>query len=42
MKQLKLLTMVIMLSILFIGCETPPPKEPVVNEYELVSISFFK
>lgn len=41
MKQLKLLTMVIMLSILFIGCETPTPKEPVVNEYELVSISFF-
>lgn len=41
MKQLKLLTIVIMLSILFIGCETPTPKEPVVNEYELVSISFF-
>ncbi|MFR2887919.1 MAG: hypothetical protein ACLTDM_06985 [Clostridium butyricum] len=41
MKHLRLLIMTIMLSMLFIGCETPPPKEPVVNEYELVSISFF-
>lgn len=41
MKHLRLLIITIMLSMLFIGCETPPPKEPVVNEYELVSISFF-
>lgn len=41
MNHLRLLIMTIMLSMLFIGCETPPPKEPVVNEYELVSISFF-
>lgn len=40
MKHLRLLIITIMLSMLFIGCETPPLKEPVVNEYELVSISF--